>query len=244
MCYFSFYFIFICKNCIIILGVIMKNIRLEKVLSFIHQTDCLADVGCDHGYLAIMAIEKGVSFVQLIDNKKGPLDSAKINLKHYQKMATVEYSLSSGISNILPIINTVAICGMGGELISQILLNDIEKAKNVKKIILQPNSKISLLRKFLYDNDFDITNETIVMDNDKIYEIIVASPSDGKVNFNKLDIIFGPHLRTKKDPLFISKWVKKYEYNLEIMENIDNNSLKFEELLEENNYIKEVLYEN
>ena len=84
MCYFSFYFIFIYKNCIIILGVIMKNIRLEKVLSFIDKTDCLADVGCDHGYLAIMAIEKGVSFVQLIDNKKGPLDSAKINLKHYQ----------------------------------------------------------------------------------------------------------------------------------------------------------------
>ena len=41
----------------------MKNKRLEKVLSFIEPNDSLADVGCDHGYLALEAIKKGVKKV-------------------------------------------------------------------------------------------------------------------------------------------------------------------------------------
>ena len=241
MCYFSFYFLFNSKNCIIVLVLCMKNIRLEKVLSFIDASCKLADVGCDHGYLAIMAIQKGVSFVQLIDNKKGPLDSAKENLKYYQDKALVKYSLSSGISNVLPDVDTVAICGMGGELIAHILESDFESAKKIGKFILQPNSKISLLRKFLISNRFQILDEAIVLDNDKTYEIIVANYSLNQREYNELDIMFGPILRTSKDPLFIKKWDNKLRYNLEILNKIDKNSIKYQEILDENSKIKEVL---
>ena len=115
----------------------MKNIRLETVLNYINKEDKLADVGCDHGYLAIMALNKGVEFVQLIDNKEGPLASAKQNLSLYDNYKNIEYSLSSGISKLNKCVNTVAICGMGGELIAQILEADIEVAKNNIKFILQ-----------------------------------------------------------------------------------------------------------
>ena len=57
----------------------MVNKRLEIVNKYIDINDTLADIGCDHGYLGIMAINKGVKFVQFIDNKLGPLSSAKQN---------------------------------------------------------------------------------------------------------------------------------------------------------------------
>lgn len=47
----------------------MLSKRLNKVLTYINNTDKLVDVGCDHGYLAIEAINKGVKLVQLVDNK-------------------------------------------------------------------------------------------------------------------------------------------------------------------------------
>ena len=55
-------------------------VRLNSALDWIDIDDKLADIGCDHGYLADLAFKKGVSFVQLIDNKEGPLNVAKKNL--------------------------------------------------------------------------------------------------------------------------------------------------------------------
>ena len=45
------------------------NKRLEKVAELLDEYDLLADIGCDHGYLGIMALNKGIKFVQFIDNK-------------------------------------------------------------------------------------------------------------------------------------------------------------------------------
>ena len=222
----------------------MKNERLEKVLKYIEPSDLLADVGCDHGYLAIMAIEKGVSFVELIDNKKGPLDTAKKNLLSYEDKAKIIYSLSSGISDLKDEINTVAICGMGGELISQILDSDIDVAMKIDKFILQPNSKQDFLRAYLNKKNFIIQNEEIVLDNDKIYEIIVCNYEIQKVQYDELDILFGPVLRNKKEPLFIKKWTDKLNHNLNILSKIDNEHVKYSEIKKEVELIKEVLYES
>ena len=99
----------------------MLSKRLQRVLDYIQIDDKLADIGCDHGYLSLYAIKKGVKFVQLVDNKIGPLNVAKKNLSKENLNAEIKYSLSSGLSNIDINVDTVAICGMGGDLISKIL---------------------------------------------------------------------------------------------------------------------------
>ena len=76
----------------------MLSKRLEEVLKYIDKEDIVADIGCDHGYLGIACLNKGVAFVQLIDNKEGPLSQAKQNLKNYD---TNKYllTLSDGLTN-------------------------------------------------------------------------------------------------------------------------------------------------
>lgn len=217
--------------------------RLKKVLEFIDPNAKLADVGCDHGYLAIEAIKKGVSFVQLIDNKEGPLQSAINNLKYYEKESEVIYSLSSGLSKIHEKVDTVAICGMGGELIAELIDSDIDTAKKMKRLILQPNSKISFLRKYLLEKKFNIDDESIILDKGKTYEIIVCHYVGLCFEYNEKDYIFGPILRMHKNELFVNKWENKILFNNEILSSHIDEDKK--ELIEkENNLIKEVLYEN
>lgn len=221
----------------------MNNNRLKKVLEYIEPNAMLADVGCDHGYLAIEAIKKGVSFVELIDNKEGPLQSAINNLKHYENKAEIIYSLSSGLSSICEKVDTVAICGMGGELISQIINDNLEVAKRMNKLILQANSKNSILRRYLIENNFKIIDESIVVDKGKIYEIIVCKFELLISDYSEKDLIFGPILRIKKDELFIEKWKNKLSFYEEILNNQITEDKK-QEIEKEIKLIKEVLYES
>ncbi|MBQ8293259.1 MAG: SAM-dependent methyltransferase [Bacilli bacterium] len=208
--------------------------RISKILEFIDVNDKVADIGCDHGYLGLGCIEKGVSFLQNIDNKKGPLDTAKRNLKDYEH-ENVIYTLCDGLDGLHENIDTVVISGMGGDLISQIIKKNLSKALKLKKIILVAHTKVQFLRSEIMDN-FKIIDETLVEDNKKIYEIMILNPSPDN-NYSYEDIMFGPILRTKKEDLFIKKLNKR----LDELNNILAITSENEALIKERIKIMEIL---
>ena len=71
--------------------------RLQKVLDFVESSDKVADIGADHGYLTLAMHNKGVKYLQVVENKIGPLNRAKLNLID---LDNVIFSLSDGISDI------------------------------------------------------------------------------------------------------------------------------------------------
>ncbi len=187
-----------------------SSVRLLAALEWINKNDLLADIGCDHGYLAIEALKKGVPFVQLIDNKEGPLNVAKKNLSEDIYKDKTIFTLASGLLELNPNINCVAILGMGGELISQILEEGKTNSNNVSKFILEANTKIPLLRKYLFLNNYEIISEKIVKENNKFYELILCNKTNKSFKYNELDLEFGPILRKEKSSLFIEKWTNVY----------------------------------
>ena len=201
----------------------MLSKRLEEVLKYIDKEDIVADIGCDHGYLGIACLNKGVAFVQLIDNKEGPLSQAKQNLKNYD---TNKYllTLSDGLTNLEKNINTIVICGMGGELIIDIINNHFELVKKMNKIIIQPNSKQYLVREFCNNHNLNIINESILEDMDKIYEIMVLQYSENN--------------HQEKNNVFVKKWENKLKENNKIL-SIKNDVL---DIIKEKEMIEEVLY--
>lgn len=211
----------------------MLSKRLKVVLDYIDSNDIVADIGCDHGYLGIACIEKGIKFVQLIDNKEGPLSSAKANLRNYDQNA-YELTLSDGLDKVNSNVNTVVICGMGGELIVEILSKHLDIVKKMNKVIVQANTKIPTLRKYLSDNSLNIVNESIVEDMDKIYEIIVFKYDENGCKLNDLDILFGPCLRKEKNETFNKKWSERLtEYDRILINNEVENIRKEKEMIEE-----------
>ena len=65
----------------------MISARIKTLSSYIKPYKIIADVGCDLGYLIKEAIDNcDVSKAFAIDNKIGPLNSAKRNLNDYSNV--------------------------------------------------------------------------------------------------------------------------------------------------------------
>ncbi len=65
------------------------------------------------------------------------------------------------------------------------------------------------LRNWLIRNDYEIRHEEILEENQKIYEIIVAIPSDRNLSYSKKELFFGPILLKDRSPIFLQKWQKE-----------------------------------
>lgn len=200
--------------------------RLETAAAWLDSDDILADIGCDHGYLAIYAINKGVKHVQLVDNKKGPLDVAYKNMEEAGYQSEVTFTLSDGLSALEEDVNAVSILGMGGDLISKILEDGKNKISNVNKFILGANTKVTSLRRYLNDNNYTIVDEVIVKEKNKYYELIKTIKALNSKKLSDLDIMMGPILRIKKDAIFLEKWQGVYQNYQKIIDKKDVTDIK------------------
>ena len=221
----------------------MLSIRLQQVLKYISSDDYVADIGCDHGYLTIAAIEKGVKFVQLIDNKEGPLKVAKKNLQQFENIALVIYTHADGLSNLNHLINVACICGMGGDLIYHIIENSLAKAQNLDFLILQANSKVEFLRENLANLKFEIMDEQIVYDKKKYYQIMQVKYNPQMLPLSKKQILFGPILLEKRNQIFLDYLYNKLITMNAIIENKTISSDNLSQLKEKKEMIEEVLNE-
>jgi tRNA (adenine22-N1)-methyltransferase len=195
--------------------------RLSAVLALIDPEDRIADIGCDHGYLIRAALDKGVKFAQGIDNKEGPLESARGNLSSYLG-PNVILTLGSGLDRVDARADTALFCGMGGMLIIDLLTRNITKAKTLKKLILEANNKIDECRSFLDQNGFTITHEIMVEDRNQFYEIMVVRFTGNNPFLDEDDCRFGPLLRRRQTEVFVRKWnriLKAYEDAYRSLEN-------------------------
>lgn len=185
----------------------MISERIKRISSYIKPYKVIADVGCDHGYLIKYAFDNyNITEAYAIDNKKGPLDSAKNNLKDYNN---VKYFLSDGLDSIDDNVEVVVIAGMGGMLIKDIITKNISRINNVKRFVLQANKNVYELRKFMSENNYLISHEEILEEDGKFYEIVVFEK--GKADYNFDDLFFGPILLKEKNDVFLKKWTDIYE---------------------------------
>ena len=96
--------------------------RLLKIAKCI-DCDTLADIGTDHGYIPIFAMNNGLCKKAIAcDINKGPLLSAKENIELYNLSDKIETRLSNGLLSLSPMeADTIVIAVMGGLLIRDIL---------------------------------------------------------------------------------------------------------------------------
>ena len=172
----------------------MKNLgpRLETVYSLIlsdKQADLFADIGSDHAYLAVEAVErKAVKNAIASDINPKPLEKGR---KYALKCGVdIEFILSDGFDAFDGRkIDTAAICGMGGELIADIISRS--SAAKSCKLILQPMTAQDDLRRFLWNNGFCIGNEVFTVENKKPYVILSAYYCGNNTKYSYSDLFLG-----------------------------------------------------
>ena len=186
--------------------------RLYAIASMVPQGAFFADVGTDHAYLPIYLAENNlISHAVAADINRGPLLRAKGNIKKYNLEEKIDTCLSDGFEELDGnSFHTASIAGMGGILIARIL----EKAPRGKLYILQPMRDAHFLRAYLSSNGFELVDEKLAEEGNKIYTVIAVR--DGKGVLSEKELYLGKLL--KKDPLFekfrtrlSNKYKKKYE---------------------------------
>lgn len=150
--------------------------RLQAVAALAEPGKTIADIGCDHGYVGIWLIQQGIfSKVIAMDVRSGPLETAGKNIALYGLEDAVELRLSDGLHMLeLGEADSMICAGMGGALICRILENDLEKAKAMKQIILQPQSELFMVRRFLRKHGYIIVKEDMVKEDGKYYPMFRA----------------------------------------------------------------------
>ena len=152
------------------------NARLLCAAEFVRQNATLADIGTDHAYLPLFLLDEGrIERAFCCDINEGPLASARKNAEERAHLDKTEFVLTDGASVLADRgITDYAICGMGGELIADI----IDRAPHLKdsslNLILQPMSKQEKLREYLVGAGFDILAESYSLDAGKYYVCMQA----------------------------------------------------------------------
>lgn len=138
----------------------------------------LADVGTDHGHVPIFLVERGiVPRAVAMDLREGPLARAKENIAACGLAERIETRLSDGVSALRQgEADSIVIAGMGGGLVVHILSQGSSVCRAAKELILQPQSDLEKVRRYLRENSYIIRKEDMVFEEGKYYPMMRALP--------------------------------------------------------------------
>lgn len=207
--------------------------RMLSVVKMVTPGNRAADIGCDHGFVSIYLAQNHISpTVIAMDINDGPLLRAKEHVESYGLSEYITVRKSDGITELQWTIpgqrteaDTLIIAGMGGRLINRILSDSMDKVKAAGEIILQPQSEIFLVRKFLIEHGFQITMEDMVYEEDKYYQIIKAVPVNEQVSdLSEAELYFGPCLIAERNQVLYQYLIREAKKFKSIIDNIRGNS--------------------
>ncbi|WP_221565622.1 tRNA (adenine(22)-N(1))-methyltransferase TrmK [Alkalihalobacillus sp. TS-13] len=187
--------------------------RLEKVTTYIPKGSTLADIGSDHAFLPCFAVQKGIISKAIAGEvNEGPFRSAYNQVKALGLEDKIEVRLGDGLEVIDPYeVSAVVIAGMGGQLISNILERGKERLQGIERLILQPNMGARFIRDWFEKNNWKLIGESILEEDEKIYEILVAKPTNVQNTFNDTERLLGPFLMNECNSTFEKKWKREKE---------------------------------
>jgi tRNA (adenine22-N1)-methyltransferase len=228
------------KKAVILMNSEKLSNRLERVASYVLSGSILADIGSDHAYLpCYLGLKKTIKKAIAGEITEGPYQSALQQVLLNELTDVIEVRKGDGLSVLQENeAEVITICGMGGALITSILESGKEKLGKANRLILQPNVGAKTVRKWLLQEDWVLVAEEILLEDGKIYEILVAD-RDGEQPYTKnkeAELLLGPFLVKNQNEAFKEKWageVKQWNAILAQLQNARNTEaeMKKENLL-------------
>ncbi len=180
-------------------------IRLDERLTTIaHLIRCktVADIGCDHGKLSYYLLQTDRA------EKVIATDISAMSLEKATKLAVengVEDALITRLGDGLEPIKSeeadvVVIAGLGGDIISDIVLKSFEDGKKFSSFILSPNTHPEKVRRALEKVGHNIVSDNLTECSKKYYTIIQSCfcAPDTRVKLDEKQILFGKFYKTDK----------------------------------------------
>lgn len=154
--------------------------RLLKAAEMMKGFDTIADIGSDHGRLAAALLQK-----QYCKNVIATDISAE-SLAKAEKLISyigLDDKVTFRVGNGLQVIgngecDAIALLGIGGTLIRRILEQEQIPLKGAKIAVMQPMRAQAELRQYLHNNCFHITEDFVIKENQRFYQIFRAEKGE------------------------------------------------------------------
>lgn len=173
--------------------------RLMTAASMINPCRKTVDVGTDHAFLpAFLVLNSKTDKVLACDIGIQPLENARKTVTQYSLQEKIELRVSDGLKSVSPAeAQEISICGMGGNLMVQIL-SDVPWIKSEDiHLVLQPMTHSEDVRRFLCENGFVIDREECVADNGRLYCCISSYWKNMQASYEEGYYYFGELLLQK-----------------------------------------------
>lgn len=203
---------------------------MKAVASMVSKGNVLADIGTDHGYVPIALVQqKRIPRAIAMDVNVGPLQRATEHIAMCQLEDYIETRLSDGVEGLRENeADSILIAGMGGELVIHILTAGEEVCRLAKELILQPQSELRKVRKFLREHKYKIIDEDMVLEEGKYYPMMKVIPveEDSFWEDKPEDIIipcdmYGPILLKNGNPTLRKFLVKQHKQLTQILSSLE-----------------------
>lgn len=224
----------------------MLNQRLKTVSEYI-VGDALVDIGSDHAYLPIYAVNENIIKKAICGEiARGPYDSSVKNVQQNKLSDDIKIRLGDGLSILRSMddADTITICGMGGPLIASIIENGMKFVHGTPRFIVQANTYPYPIRKIMSEHNYKISEELQLKDGPHFYDIIVFDYSKEAVEYSEAELRFGPVNIEKREPVFIGQLEREKSHMEKILNGINDREKNIDkvERLESNlKYVDEVL---
>ena len=195
--------------------VISLDNRLKTAAALCRSGGVICDVGTDHALLACYLAKNGAKEVIASDINDGPLESARRTVEQ-EGCGNVRVVKSDGLLAI-DYADDVIICGMGGELIADIIAGCRFLTANTR-FILQPMTKPEILRRRLYADGFEILEERTAYDGKRAYVVMLAAYTGEKHDIDELFAFAGK----VTDPNFLKLTAEKLLKNARGMDSSES----------------------
>ena len=189
----------------------MISERLLKIAEMIEKDKVVFDVGSDHALLPCFLVNNNITDkVYAGEVAKGPYQKVLDTIEKNNLNGKVIPVFSDGLDEAPDDVEVVVIAGMGYYTIEHILNNtDVNK---YEYFIIQSNTDVDKLRKYISDHGYTITDEKIVKDG--FYYQIVKFNGNNHEPYSDMEIKYGPINIERMDDIFV-EYLKDYKNRLE-----------------------------
>lgn len=176
--------------------------RLQAVADLVSEGQIVADVGTDHGYIPIYLLEtKKCEKAIAMDINKGPLLRAKEHIAEHGLNQKIQVKLSDGVKALSAgECDCVVVAGMGGALAVKIMEEGREVFKSLREFVLQPQSELAKVRQYLWENEYCVIAEDMVLEDGKFYPMMKVK-SGSSNPYIQVELRYGRELLMQKHPI-------------------------------------------
>lgn len=208
--------------------------RMQSVADMIQPCDAVGDIGCDHAFVSIYLVEQHrAKRVIASDVRRGPIAIAKRNIEAMNLSDQIEIRMGDGLDTIVPgEVNAVVLAGMGGMLMIDILERGEEVVTRCDQLVLQPQSDIEKVRRYLAEKEYHLADEQMLIDAGKYYNLLDVRVHEmvqkDEYDCSKLAddwcYMYGGSLLQKKDPVLRSWLVKQRDTTAGLIDSLSGKN--------------------